>query len=72
MGEVAKKEGLIARTQKRIKATKSEMKKVVWPTKTQLINNTGIVIAAIVIFGIILAVLDIAFTQLAGLILSLG
>lgn len=72
MGEVAKKEGLIVRAQKGIKATKSEMKKVVWPTKTQLINNTGIVIAAIVIFGIILAVLDIAFTQLAGLILSLG
>ena len=72
MAEAEKKEGLIVRAKKGLKATKSEMKKVVWPTKTQLINNTGIVIAAIVIFGIILAVLDIAFTQLAGLILSLG
>lgn len=71
MGEVAKKEGIITRISKNLKATKSELKKVVWPTKTQLINNSGIVVAAIVIFGIILTVLDLAFTQLAGLVLSL-
>ena len=71
MGEVAKKESIIARITKNLKATKSELKKVVWPTKTQLINNTGIVVAAIVVFGIILTVLDLAFTQLAGWVLSL-
>ena len=70
MAEVVKKEGIVARTKKGLKATKSELKKVVWPTKTQLVNNTGIVIAAIVVFGIILTALDLAFTQLAGLILG--
>ncbi len=69
MAEGVKKEGIIARARKGIKATKSELKKVVWPTKTQLVNNTGIVIAAIVIFGIILTVLDLGFSQLMALIL---
>ncbi len=37
--------------------TKSEMKKVVWPTKKQIINNTIVVlvvvlVAAVVIFGL--------------------
>ena len=71
MAEVAKKESIVTRAAKGLKATKSELKKVVWPTKTQLINNTGIVVAAIVVFGIILTVLDLAFTQLAGLVLAL-
>ena len=72
MAEGAKKEGIIARAAKGIKATKSELKKVVWPSRSQVINNTGIVIAAIVVFGIILTVLDLGFTQLAKLILSIG
>ena len=72
MAEGAKKEGIIARAAKGIKATKSELKKVVWPSRSQVINNTGIVIAAIVVFGVILTVLDLGFTQLAKLILSIG
>ena len=42
---------------KRFKDVKSEMKKIVWPTKSQVINNTIVVIvvsliAAVVIFGL--------------------
>lgn len=70
MGEVVKKEGLIVRAKKGLKATKSELKKVVWPTKTQLVNNTGIVIAAIVVIGAIIFGLDSLFTTLASLILG--
>ena len=70
MAEAVKKEGIVARAKKGLKATKSELKKVVWPSKSQLINNTGIVIAAIVIFGIILTVLDLGFSQLMALILN--
>ena len=67
MAEVEKKEGIVVRAKKGLKATKSELKKVVWPTRTQLINNTGIVIAAILVFGVILFGLDSLF----GLILKL-
>ena len=40
---------------------KSEMKKVVWPSRKQLINNTLVVIAAVLVIGIFLWVLDALF-----------
>ena len=43
------------------KELKSELKKVVWPSKGQVIKNTLIVIAAVIIIGIIIWVLDLAF-----------
>ena len=46
------------------KDTKAELKKVTWPTKDQLIHNTGVIIVFIIIVTIILSVLDIAFGEL--------
>ena len=69
MAEVVKKEGIVVRAKKGLKATKSELKKVVWPTRTQLVNNTGIVIAAILVFGVILFGLDSLFGLLLKLVL---
>ncbi len=46
------------------KDTKAELKKVTWPTKEQLIHNTGVIIVFIIIVTIILSVLDVAFAQL--------
>ena len=66
MGENVKKDGIFRRIGKAIKGTKSEFKKVVWPTKQQLLNNTLIVIAALVIIGLIIFGLDSLFTFLAG------
>ncbi|MBO5007956.1 MAG: preprotein translocase subunit SecE [Clostridia bacterium] len=54
----AKKQNKIV---KFVKEVKSEMKKVVWPSKKQVVNNTLIVIAAVVIVGVIIAVLDTIF-----------
>lgn len=70
MGEVAKKEGLLTRVKLGAKATKSELKKVVWPTKKQVFNNTLIVIAAILIIGLFIFGMDSLFTLLAKLILG--
>lgn len=70
MGEVAKKEGIIKRSVNYGKAVRSEMKKVVWPTRKQLINNSLIVIAAIIIIGLIIFGLDLGFTALARLVLG--
>ena len=36
--------------------TKAELKKVTWPSKNQLIHNTLIILAFIIITGIILSV----------------
>lgn len=43
--------------------TKSEVKKVTWPSKKQLIHNTLIILAFIIITGIILAICDMAFSS---------
>ena len=37
---------------------KSELKKVVWPTKSQMINNTVIVLVCVLIVGIFIWVFD--------------
>ena len=66
MGENVKEEGFFRRIGKSIKGTKSEFKKVVWPTKKQLLNNTMIVIAALILIGLVIFGLDALFTFLAG------
>lgn len=44
------------------KEVKSEMKKVVWPSKKQVIKNTLIVIAAVVLIGVVIWALDMLFS----------
>ena len=72
MGEVkTNKVGIFRRIGRSLKATKSEFKKVAWPTKKQLINNTLIVIAALIIIGLVIFGLDSLFSLLAKLVLGL-
>ena len=54
--------GVFARLKKYFRDTNSEVKKVAWPTKQQTINNTGVVIACIVVVGAFIGVLDAVFT----------
>ncbi len=54
----AKKQNKIV---KFFKEVKSEMKKVVWPSKKQIVNNTLIVIAVVAIIGVIIAIFDAIF-----------
>ena len=54
----AKKENRLV---KAFKATKSEFKKIVWPTWKQVAKNTMIVIAVVVLFCAIIAALDYLF-----------
>lgn len=51
----AKKKGGI---KKYFKDLKSEIKKVVWPSKKQVINNTGVVLTVMVIVGLFLGGID--------------
>ena len=59
-----RKLGFGERIVKFFKDTKAELKKVTWPTKDQLIHNTGVIIVFIILVTIILSVLDIAFGEL--------
>jgi preprotein translocase subunit SecE len=49
--------------------TKSELKKVVWPTRKQLINNTAIVLSMVIAVGIVIAGLDAAFAAVIHIFL---
>ena len=62
MAEKQKKDNFFKKIANGAKATKSEVKKVSWPTKKQVLNNTGIVIVCILIVGIVIAALDAFFS----------
>lgn len=70
MSENVKKVGFFRRIGRSLKSTKAEFKKVVWPTKKQLFNNTLLVIAALVIVGLIIFGLDTLFAYLAKFVLA--
>lgn len=61
MAEAAEKKKSGNKFVKFFKEVKSEMKKVVWPSKKQVINNTLIVIASVLIVGVVIWLLDLVF-----------
>ena len=63
MAETNKKPNFFVRTGKRLakwfREMKSELKKVVWPSGTQLLNNTLVVLVSVLIVGIIVCLFDL-------------
>lgn len=57
---------------KYFKDLKSEFKKVVWPSKKTVINNTSVVLGSIVLMGIFVGLLDTGMFKLLQIILGLG
>ncbi|MEG0570159.1 MAG: preprotein translocase subunit SecE [Oscillospiraceae bacterium] len=49
------------------KDSKSEFKKIIWPTKKQVLNNTIVVIVFMAIAFVIIMALDWVFINLVGL-----
>ncbi|MGN0602330.1 MAG: preprotein translocase subunit SecE [Oscillospiraceae bacterium] len=68
----AKKEKKKGGIRKYFRDLKSEIKKVVWPTKKQVINNTGIVLTVMVIVGLFLAGIDAGLGAAVKALLSIG
>ena len=62
MAETNKKPNFFVRTGKRFskwfREMKSELKQVVWPSGKQLLNNTIIVLVAVLIVGVIVCLFD--------------
>lgn len=58
MAEANVKPSLIARVKRWGREMRSELKKVVWPGKKQVINNTLIVLACCVAVGVFIWVFD--------------
>lgn len=70
MASEEKKVGFFKRIARYFREMKSELKKVVWPTFKQVKNNTGIVIVALILVGVIIAVLDFFFQFLVNALLK--
>ena len=49
----------------------SEVKKVVWPNCKQVVNNTWVVILCILLVGVFVWVLDIAFATIRDLLVGI-
>ena len=49
------------RTRDFVREVSSEMKKVTWPARTEVIGTTSVVLAAIVFFGLYLWLCDVVF-----------
>ena len=58
-----KKEKKKGRLKEAWRGFKSEVKKIVWPSWKQVLKNTGVVLAVVVICAIIIGALDYAFSQ---------
>ena len=63
---VKKKSGLV----RYVKDTNQELKRVTWSTKKELLKNTGIVLATIISFTILVWGLDTVLSGALGLILK--
>ena len=69
-GFFAKVKGFFARIGKYFRDTRSELKKVVWPTKEQTRNNTVVVIAVVIIAAIFMIAVDAIFGGIIGLLVG--
>ena len=56
-----KKPSIFSRIGKWFRELKSEIHKIVWPTRKQTVNNSIVVIAAILVVGVFIWILDAIF-----------
>lgn len=64
------KPGVFTRIRKYFGSVRSEMKRVVWPTKGELVNYSIAVIISLIVVGIVIALLDLLIGE--GLMLLAG
>lgn len=65
------KKNFFSRINKYFRETKSELKKVTWPSAHSIKKNTGIVLVFIIIVGIFLFICDTLFGGLRNLFINL-
>jgi len=58
MADTEKKPGFFARISRSFRDMRGELKKVVWPSRKQIVNNTLVVLAALLISAVFIGGLD--------------
>ena len=62
--------GFAANVAKFFRDTKSELKKVVWPSKADIKTNTIVVLVTVAIAAVVMIALDAIFGGILGLIIG--
>ena len=62
-GKDPDRKGLLARFRLFLRQVMAELRKVIWPTRSELINYTAVVLVFVVIMAMILAAYDFAFAR---------
>lgn len=65
-----KKDGFLKKASRFFKDLRSEVKKVVWPSRKQVLNNTVVAFAVMGAVGVVIWVLDALLALLRGLLLG--
>ena len=65
-----KKPNIFKRIAAYFRDLRSEFKKVTWPTRKQIINNTIVVLVTIVVAGVVVWGLDSILSLLGGLLIQ--
>ena len=66
------KPSLFARLSGYFRDVRSEMKRVVWPTRSEVLNSSLVVIATLVFFILFIAVTDFVVVKALGLLSKIG
>ena len=53
-----------------VKESRAELKKVVWPTRDDVISSIKVVIISTIIVALILGLLDLGFTELFRIVMK--
>lgn len=72
MAESTEKKGLFTKLKGFFKNLKTEFKKISWPTKSQLVKNTILVLVVSLILGAFIWLIDFGAKELIGLISNIG
>ena len=65
------KPSIFARFGKWWRELKAEVRKIVWPTRQQTLNNVLVVIAAVLIVGVFVWVLDLVFGGVVAAVIGM-
>lgn len=60
---------MIAKIKKFLGETRSELKKVAWPNRNELIGSTIVVIVTVIILAIYIGLVDLLYSKLIGLLM---
>ena len=68
----AKEEKKKGGIRKYFKELRAELKKVVWPTRQQVVNNTGVVLVVMSVVGLFLCAVDTGLSYAISKLIGLG